>query len=473
MEAIRQTIVVVELTKNLHRVFSGVMLAKQDKLANRMGANVYQDGKAVNLDGYAVKGYFIRNGTETIVIENGSIHGNQAYVELPGNCYFYEGSYTLTIKLVKDNVEQTLVIFDGQIAETITDAIVENESVINVADFIQQDWLHRIETAAETALEQASIATESAAAAEEAWHGVQGGLAQKAPGIQIDASGEMVSIADGAEMPVASLITHVEPLQSGSGDPSPDNVRAISGWDEVSVTRAGKNLAAIADKSTTSFGVAIAIEAGVITMNGTSTSTSSRTVLLWKSVLKPGTYTLSHNVLTGDMVGAPENGSVLMCGSQRTRLNAPATTITVEAEEEYSFSVVQATPATTYDNFAFSVQLEKGSTATDFEPPNVQSLTAALPETVYGFDINWTTGLVTVNKAVYNLSSVATWKKLTDKNVYYCSNPADMLPASGWGNDDLPVCSHFVYQPTGTMADGSYKVSDKIYIQDQRPPLAS
>lgn len=343
MEAIRQTIVVVELTKNLHRVFSGVMLAKQDKLANRMGANVYQDGKAVNLDGYAVKGYFIRNGTETIVIENGSIHGNQAYVELPGNCYFYEGSYTLTIKLVKDNVEQTLVIFDGQIAETITDAIVENESVINVEDFIQQDWLHRIETAAETALEQASIATESAAAAEEAWHGVQGGLAQKAPGIQIDASGEMVSIADGAEMPVASLITHVEPLQSGSGDPSPDNVRAISGWDEVSVT----------------------------------------------------------NEMSG------------------------------------------------------------------------QTLTADLPEMVYGGVMDWTTGVLTVNKAVYNLSSVATWKKLTDKNVYYCSNPADMLPASGWGNDDLPVCSHFVYQPTGTMADGSYKVSDKIYIHDARFETAS
>ena len=34
----------------------------------------------------------------------------------------------------------------------------------------------------------------------------------------------------------------IEPVQAGSGDPSPDNVRPISGWDTVKVTRCGKNI---------------------------------------------------------------------------------------------------------------------------------------------------------------------------------------------------------------------------------------
>lgn len=97
-----------------------------------------------------------------------------------------------------------------------------------------------------------------------------------------------------------------------------------------------------------------------------------------------------------------------------------------------------------------------------------RTLTAALPEIVYGGVMDWTTGVLTVNKAEYSLSSVSSWKQLSGKKVFYCSNPAGMLPARGWGDNDKPACSHYVYQPTGTMADGSFKVSDKIYIHDAR-----
>lgn len=42
--------------------------------------------------------------------------------------------------------------------------------------------------------------------------------------------------------PLRKLLLSFAPKQSGSGDPSPTNVRPISGWDGVSVTRYGKNL---------------------------------------------------------------------------------------------------------------------------------------------------------------------------------------------------------------------------------------
>lgn len=57
------------------------------------------------------------------------------------------------------------------------------------------------------------------------------------------ASGAVASFPDGAnDVPVESLTVSIEPVQEGSGDPSPDNVRPISGWTAAEVTAAGKNL---------------------------------------------------------------------------------------------------------------------------------------------------------------------------------------------------------------------------------------
>lgn len=50
------------------------------------------------------------------------------------------------------------------------------------------------------------------------------------------ATGSIATFPDGADsVPVKSLTVQIQPQQAGSGDPSPDNVRAISGWDTVHV----------------------------------------------------------------------------------------------------------------------------------------------------------------------------------------------------------------------------------------------
>ncbi len=57
------------------------------------------------------------------------------------------------------------------------------------------------------------------------------------------ASGDIVSISDGDnKYPVKSLKVTLEPIQSGSGTPSPDNVRPISGHTEVDTYRTGINV---------------------------------------------------------------------------------------------------------------------------------------------------------------------------------------------------------------------------------------
>lgn len=56
-------------------------------------------------------------------------------------------------------------------------------------------------------------------------------------------SGSIASFADGADdVPVKSLVVNIAPVQSGSGDPSPDNVRPISGWETVGVFSAGNGI---------------------------------------------------------------------------------------------------------------------------------------------------------------------------------------------------------------------------------------
>lgn len=53
-----------------------------------------------------------------------------------------------------------------------------------------------------------------------------------APIIQIDGkqSGAVASFIDGSANPIKSIDIGIVPLQSGSGDPSPNNIRPISGW---------------------------------------------------------------------------------------------------------------------------------------------------------------------------------------------------------------------------------------------------
>lgn len=66
---------------------------------------------------------------------------------------------------------------------------------------------------------------------------------RKADVIIASASGSIASFSDGADdMSLKSCVVQIEPVQSGSGDPAPDNVRPITGWTGVNITRTGVNI---------------------------------------------------------------------------------------------------------------------------------------------------------------------------------------------------------------------------------------
>lgn len=56
-------------------------------------------------------------------------------------------------------------------------------------------------------------------------------------------SGSIATVRSPAVAPIESLKVHFSPIQEGTGDPSPSNVRPITGWTGVTGYKSGKNLA--------------------------------------------------------------------------------------------------------------------------------------------------------------------------------------------------------------------------------------
>lgn len=55
----------------------------------------------------------------------------------------------------------------------------------------------------------------------------------------------LVSFRSAAQVPIDSLKIHFAPIQEGEGDPSPTNVRPITGWNAVEGYKTGKNIAEV------------------------------------------------------------------------------------------------------------------------------------------------------------------------------------------------------------------------------------
>lgn len=158
----RINIVVVDLAKTLLRESSCMLLATGDEYANRFGAIIVRNGEAVDIANFLVSGSFIRPDGVTLTLE-GVSEGNTVYVDLPSECYKYDGVFTLSIKIVKGDVTETVRMVDGYIRRTETGNYVADEETIITLDKIQgmaNEMAQLYEQAKET-MEELSGATEN------------------------------------------------------------------------------------------------------------------------------------------------------------------------------------------------------------------------------------------------------------------------------------------------------------------------
>lgn len=110
------------------------------------------------------------------------------------------------------------------------------------------------------------------------------------------ASGQLITLTDGSDgIPAKKVTLNLSPHQSGSGDPSPENVRPISGYTAVKVTRAGKNILENGLVDATVHGVTYTktADGNGITVSGTVENQSDSRVIQQNLALPNGTYLLS------------------------------------------------------------------------------------------------------------------------------------------------------------------------------------
>ena len=114
-------------------------------------------------------------------------------------------------------------------------------------------------TAREAADSAKTLATTASGNATTALNKINELESEKADAIISSASGAIASFPDGAEAPVKSLTVAIEPVQEGTGNPSPDNVRPISGWTGCVISHSG------ADTSNpTTYPITFPSEAGTV-----------------------------------------------------------------------------------------------------------------------------------------------------------------------------------------------------------------
>lgn len=246
------------------------------------------------------------------------------------------------------------------------------------------------------------------------------------------------------------VVSRIEPVQSGSGNPSSDNVRPISGWDSVHVTRCGKNLlkASKSDITRELNGIVGNYTANndTFAIKGTNKASSNFIILSITPYVypyvKPGDkYTILNNSPNGiyinlTYINTSGNIASLVYNDTQTTFTVPEDYIRLN-----KLQVGISTSVSTVDT-TFNIQLEVGSTATAYEPYTGDTYTAELPETIYGGELDWNTGVLTVDRMVLTLG-VGT-NNFTEKDGFW-NTPYRCAPgvSNSTYYDNNILCSHF------------------------------
>lgn len=240
------------------------------------------------------------------------------------------------------------------------------------------------------------------------------------------ASGDIAVIHDGADdLPVRDLSVAIEPVQAGTGTPSPSNVRAITGWSAVKVMRTGANLMPPANVKGTVAYSGITYEElgdGRYHIYGTSTKADYATYYLSESFFIPkgdgNTYLLLNNSREDRKVNVRfVNGSTdidgFSCNTPYRQTNA----YSVLSEKVATGLRLGVDVSTTVD---LTVQPM-------FVPADeYENHTIDLPTTVYGGTLDVTKGILTVDKGFVTWNGSENWVlsggKKVRGNIYALQN---------------------------------------------------
>lgn len=180
----------------------------------------------------------------------------------------------------------------------------------------------------------------------------------------------------------------ITPTQEGTGDPSPENVRPIVGWDSVNVTRCGKNLLDISNMQTiTKGGVTFQLENGGIHVSGTATNNVDSPI--FKMFLPSGTYI--NNMKKANFSWLQGSSFVVQRSDGTNYYYTASNPFTINEDEKplYWYFIVEN--GVTVNEIVYP-QIELGSTTTAYEPYQGNTYTVQLGQTIYGGTLDAVTG---------------------------------------------------------------------------------
>lgn len=453
-------------------------LSQGNALADKIVVHVQDCGNDVDLSGMGVSALVVRFDGQTVPL-TGSIEDGTACIMLDKDSYAVPGEARVTMMLSAGEMVQTVLVLLVNVDTSQTSVVVDNGTIGDLTELLSAVADMRTATAdALAAAETANGAADDNAAQTEAaivemraeadaaiadvhatlgnaLAGVSEVLADAAPGIEGTENGALVTVSDAAERPAVQVVSSIDVVQSGTGDPSPSNVRPIIGWDAIGLIRTRKNMLGFEGFSfTPSTGVYTdtytdgVFRREVSTYATTSYAVASTAMQYLKHPHIPaGTYTLTVTYTSNTTYRGLYLEVTLPDGSIAKLPNGETTTIaqggTITGVRMTSQGLTSGTV------IEFTMQLEAGA-GTSYEPYSGATMTATLPETIYGGSLDWTTGLLTVTHIGQTLDGTEAWTDQGNGMTYSYDNRAVQNNALTDNLRAYHLCSH--YKPAACKA---------------------
>lgn len=282
------------------------------------------------------------------------------------------------------------------------------------------------------------------------------------------------------------VVASWEPTQEGSGEPSQDNIRPISGRDAVKVERCGGNVIEFLDTNDSNEDVKIAVDAEKnITLNGALTRGANIIIGMCRLHWVAGkTYTMyvkkvggSASLGSGDGITfayslfTQDYNRYFRGDTRSTNLDAYIASDAALAETELVFMLQCWRAGTVFNNFKFQIEVVEGTTApTTYTPYTGQTAALTLPRTIYGGTVDAVTGEGQETWGTETISRIASIDELT--SVVRCA--ATLLQKSVTAKSGSAI-SNWLGEYVSYVEDKEsfYTNQTQIYIKISKTRLSS
>ena len=254
----------------------------------------------------------------------------------------------------------------------------------------------------------------------------------------LEESGNPVTCEPVAGYPLG-VVARWEPTQAGTGEPSPDNIRPISGRDAVKVERCGVNLLQITPfAKNVNKGVTFEYVApGGIKISGTAASFSDSPTFA-APLLPPGKYygTNQNNI----------NASIVVTRDGERFWQNTKGIFDIKTGDILHYWYISVNAGTTIDTIVYPYIVPGTTAPTTYAPYQGDTLDLALPSTVYGGSLDAVTGDGEQKWGLATFDGSEAWTiggLAADKRDWYYVSPKIVNAINEMPKSGNEICSHY------------------------------